>query len=59
MEMEAATLPRPRWSTDVAAKPCSNSTSVQQGAAQQKAKKKKKEAAQRGTLLRGNSCGVK
>lgn len=41
MEMEAATLPRSRRSrrTDAAAKPCSNSTSVQRGAAQQKAKK--------------------
>lgn len=43
MEMEAATLPRSRrsWRTDVAVKPCSNSTSVQRGAAQQKAKKEK------------------
>lgn len=50
MEMEAATLPRPRWSTDVAAKPCSNSTSVQRGAAQQKAKKKEKKKLHKGGL---------
>lgn len=56
MEMEAAPLPRSRrsWRTDAAARPCSNSTSVQRGAAQQKAKKKLKnkkiKAAQRETL---------